>query len=144
MRGIGDEILAHGLQLALPGRIPDQQEHLAGPVGHRLELEAGRIAHLGMDRQPGPELPRAEVAEEVRVADEVVDADPEVGLPPQSQQLGGPPVEPEDLVAGIQRDHAVRHRSGRAPQFAEHADDALFVELLAAVQTADLGDDVAP
>ena len=91
-----------------------------------------------------PDAGLAQVGGKLRVAHEVRDRDADVDLAAQAQQVRGRAVEPADLAAGRQQHDAVGQRRGQAPELAELLDDAALVELLAAIDPVDDGDDVAP
>ena len=93
---------------------------------------------------PFPRGGPLQVGREFRVAHEVRDRDAEVHLAPQSQALGGHPVEPEDFAVFRQQHDAVRKRGAQPPELAELLRDAPLVELLAPVDPVDDRNHVAP
>ena len=89
-------------------------------------------------------LAAAQVAHEVRMAHEVVDAQAEVGAPRQVEQLAGLAIEPDDLALRIEHDDAIGHRGGGTAQLAEQPREPFLVESLATVQAHHLRHDIAP
>ena len=144
VRGVGDEILAHDLELGLAGDIAHQQHQLPFAVGHALELDPDGIADARLEPHRRAEVALFEIAPELRQAQQARERDAMIGLPAQPEQFTGLAVEPEDLVLGVEHYHAVRHGRRGAAQFAEQRQRPLLVELLATVQPRDLRHDIAP
>ena len=90
------------------------------------------------------EILAVQVLDELRRADQVVDAQPDVHRALQAEQVRALTVEPDDFMLAAEDDHPVRQRRGGAAQFPEDLHQALLVELLAPVQAHHLADDVAP
>ena len=144
VRGVGDEVLAHGLEAHLAGDIAHQQQRLPGAVGHQLQREIQVGLHRRADDQGHREIIPVQIVHELRRANQIVDPQAEIDRPLQSEQARGLSVEPDDFVLAAQDDDAVRQRRRRAPQLAKQLHQALLVKLLAPMQAHHLPDDVAP
>ena len=144
MRGVGDEVLAHGLEAHLPRHVPHQQQRLAAAIGHHLQRQIHVELHRRPDHQRHRKVIAVQVVSKLRGADQVVDPQAHIDRPPQSEQARGLTVEPDNLALRAQDDDAVGERGGGTPQFTVELHQALLVVLLAAMQAYDLGNDVAP
>ena len=144
VRGIRDEILAHGLEAHLAGHVAHQQQRLPGSVGNHLQRQMQVHLHRRTDDQRHRKIIAVQIVHEFRRADQVVDAQADVDRALQTQQARGLAVEPDDFLLAAQNDDAVRQRRGRAPQLAKQLHQPLFVKLLAPMQAHHLPDDIAP
>ena len=144
MRGVGDEILAHGFQPDLARDVADDQQPLARAVGDQVQREVHVVIEGRPDHDRQRVVPALDVADEIRLANEILDALAEVDPAPQRQQPGRVAVEPLDLAVGAEHDDPVRHRRRHAAELPEHQADAALVELLAAIDPHHQRDDIPP
>ena len=134
VRGIGDEILAHGLEAHLPGDIAHQQQRLPRAVRNQLQRQIQIDLHRRANDQGQREIIAVQIVYEFRRANEIVDPQAEIDRPLQSEQARGLTVEPDDFVLAAQDDDPVRQRRRRAAQLAKQLHQALLVKLLAPMQ----------
>jgi hypothetical protein len=144
MGGVRHEVLAHGLEPHLTGHVPYQQQGLARPVGNQLKSQIRVELHRWADHDRERKVVAMQVHHELRRADQIVHPQADVDRAFQSQQPRRLAVEPDDLMLAAQDDDAIGQRRRGASQFAIQLREPLFVKLLAAVQTPDLADHVAP
>ena len=85
MRGIGDEVLAHGLQAHLPSHIAHQQQGLAAAVGHHLQRQIQIHLHRRANHQRHREIIAVQIVHELRRADQIVDPQADVDRPAQAR-----------------------------------------------------------
>ncbi len=144
MRRICDEVLSHRLEPHLARDVADKKELLAFSVRNDLQGQVTILRGRRADRYRVGEVSGAQIAREVRMADQVVDTQTQVGGASQIQEPGGHAVEPHDLSLPVQHDDPVRECCGGTLQLADELDEPLFVKPLAPMQSHELGNDVAP
>src|SRR6185312_8436051 len=86
----------------------------------------------------------AQVTGELRLAQQVLDAQAQVPGATQVEEPARHAVEPDDLALRIENDHAVGERGRRALELAHEPHEALLVKALAPMQAHDLRDDLPP
>src|SRR5690606_12495368 len=136
VRCIRDEIAAHRLELHLPGDVAHDREPLILPVRDQRDREPRVLPHRRRDRHLLA-LRRREIAHEIRVTDEIVDAVADVARGIETEQPRRRRIAPEDLVIGVQDDAAAAERAAALP---DRAQQAVILLLTVARLDADLVD----
>ncbi len=144
MGDVGNEILAHLLQLMQPGDIADQQQVLAIAVAGDVELQADAIVHRRGQLQRLVVVAAVEVLLERRVTHQIADRMAGIlGLLQPEQAVGGW-VPPLQVAIAVEHDHRILERCG-GPLGA--IDDALQLASqaqVAALQLVEVVEHVAP
>jgi len=130
VRRIRHEVTTHRFEAHLARDVAHQQKLLSVAVRNDLQREVAVFTRGWTDDDGVGVVLHRQVARELRLAQEVLDAQAEVCCPAQVEKSSGHPVKPDDLALAVEDDYTVRKRGGRALQLTDELNEALLVEAL--------------
>ena len=144
MGHVGDEILAHLLELIQTGDVTHQQQVLAIAVAGDMELQAAAVVDRRRNLQRVGVVAALEVLLEARIAHQVGHGLTAVLRRLEAQQGLGGAVPPLQVALAVEHHHRILERRGGLLHAVDHRLQAATRLLVAALQVVDAVEHLAP